>query len=311
MQIIKREMTDTCEGLPVTLICRDALPDAEILKTKELVESWPIDKGRIEGLPPEYHPRLQFSPSEDRRSLRFLAYWFPQEWYTLLAAYLEAILPFVERLELGCDFEPPFHDDHAYIHVPQKLVELEGGTLEVVPSFEIAKYPVSVGQYDRFVQMSGYVTRPEQIGSEYCFRLNPGWEQIPPTKRVNLPAAYLCFPDVTAYCDWAKARLPSEAEWLAASIIDETVFETHDEAGDRRAMLLQHPDALAELRQEEFTGTVVEGRAVVRQGPYIVRHAEASWNKYDRRLASQREFGPIQFRVCTVNSTNSDAVRDC
>src|SRR6266567_1902571 len=102
MQIIKREITDTCEGLPVTLICRDALSDAEILKTKQLVESWPLDKGRVEGLPPDYHPRLQFSTASDRRSLEFLAYWFPQDWYNLLATHLEAILPTVERLELGC-----------------------------------------------------------------------------------------------------------------------------------------------------------------------------------------------------------------
>jgi hypothetical protein len=70
-----------------------------------------------------------------------------------------------------------------------------------VEGFEIGKYPVTVQEYQLFVDKGG--PQPE------------GWDgQL---LRFNGPVWGVTWFDAKAYCDWARVRLPSEAEWERAA----------------------------------------------------------------------------------------------
>jgi hypothetical protein len=97
--------------------------------------------------------------------------------------------------------------------------------------------------------------------------------------------------------------LPSEAEWLAAWLIDDRVYE--GEAAARRfEEISAMDDALAD-GGTELTATIVEvgagKRVVVRQGPNYYREPRTRSNDaYNRLLKSLGYFEMVQFRVCRL-----------
>ena len=91
-----------------------------------------------------------------------------------------------------------------------------------LPTYRIARYPVTNAEYKRFVDAKGY--QP------------PGhWEneQIPRGKE-NHPVVYISWQDAMAFCEWAGVRLPSEAEWeKAARGTDGRIYPWGNEAPDK------------------------------------------------------------------------------
>ncbi|MGC4048412.1 MAG: SUMF1/EgtB/PvdO family nonheme iron enzyme [Paludibaculum sp.] len=93
----------------------------------------------------------------------------------------------------------------------------EGPVHEVdLAAFAISRFPVTVGQYDRFVQDNGYARKAFwESGGYGRFHTPSHWDQQ--LKQVNAPVTGVSWFEAAAYCAWAAVRLPSEAEWERAA----------------------------------------------------------------------------------------------
>ena len=113
----------------------------------------------------------------------------------------------------------------------------EGGDFEkpihsvTVPAFQMGKYEVTVGQFRRYVQDTGYRTDAEKNAGdeEGCFSNTSGndWDSIPDRSwqnpgyaiEDNQPVVCVSWNDAQAFIAWLTAqtgkayRLPTEAEW--------------------------------------------------------------------------------------------------
>ncbi|MBN1482271.1 hypothetical protein EH223_08690 [candidate division KSB1 bacterium] len=83
-------------------------------------------------------------------------------------------------------------------------------TITFAKSFLIAKTEVTVGQFKKFVDATGHITRAEQEQNRFTWR-SPGFAQ-----EQDHPAVFVSYEDAQAYATWAGLDLPSEAEWLYA-----------------------------------------------------------------------------------------------
>ncbi len=100
-----------------------------------------------------------------------------------------------------------------------------------LPEYFIDRTPVTNAQFAEFVADTGYRTVAEVTGSGHVKRAGadsvqevrgvnwaqpkgPGssWQEIP-----DHPVVLLCWPDVTAYAEWAGKRLPTEPQWEKAA----------------------------------------------------------------------------------------------
>ena len=117
-------------------------------------------------------------------------------------------IPFPVRLEaaegLGQSGDPRLQQDN--------WIPIEGGGPSGPQPFKIARYPVTVEQYRRFVEDDGYQNeRWWQAGGFGKNKQPDDWnEQVQHPSR---PVTGVSWYEASAYCSWDGVRLASDAEW--------------------------------------------------------------------------------------------------
>lgn len=241
--------------------------------------------------------------------------------------------PEAEKLTIGHDqsgYPPPVP---GFRDVPAKTVEFEDGRQVAVAPFSIAWSPVTVGQFDEFVQATGYVTSAERQEDSNTFRDHTCLSGISKRDHKHVPAACVSYLDSAAYCQWANVRLPTEAEWMAASLIDDRIFGREaaqeflfgatgrfDRSQHRSALcnrgtewvqgIYQRAEYEAIMEREmtpeqrkilrfqaQFGSATSEEHAIVRFGPQLIR--KIGWNERPQRGFARVDSSDIMtgFRV--------------
>lgn len=127
------------------------------------------------------------------------------------------ILPKVgESQELTAEIWVNPVDSAEYVPIPSGIFSVNNSASSdeksdiIVEKFYVAKHEVTVRQFSRFVQSTGYSTDAEKDQHQYTWR-DPGFEQS-----LSHPVVYLSYKDAENYANWAGVQLPTEAEWLYA-----------------------------------------------------------------------------------------------
>jgi formylglycine-generating enzyme required for sulfatase activity len=129
----------------------------------------------------------------------------------------------------------------------------------VVAAVSLSRTPVTNGQYREFVRATGHPAPPHWPGGALPVALD------------RHPVTYVDWLDATAFCRWAGARLPTEAEWeKAARGTDRRLFPWGDDdtpglARHGRGMkhgstspVGAHPDGASAYGLDDMAGNVWE-----------------------------------------------------
>jgi len=116
------------------------------------------------------------------------------------------------------------------VAVPAGKVKTETGTVQV-KSFYMDTCEVTIADFEKFIKSTGYKTDAEKRGYSKCYGRdtvkNVTWKcnvfgKIRPKEEYKFPVIHISYNDAKAYAQWAKKRLPSNAEWMLAAASNTT-----------------------------------------------------------------------------------------
>jgi len=167
-----------------------------------------------------------------------------------------------------------------FINIPDTVVEYENGNKENVRKYVITRAPVTVSEYQAFQRQTGYRTVAEESGGKVFYK-NELIEEMTYYQQSVAPASCMSPRDAIAFCEWTGLRLPTEGEWLAASLIVPGVYDSNrnewppfcDGAGNVIAEMLPWEFV---TDGHEITTSVKNGKDIFieRLGPLLFRAPE-------------------------------------
>jgi formylglycine-generating enzyme required for sulfatase activity len=96
--------------------------------------------------------------------------------------------------------------------------------MQRIGGFEIDVTEVTIGQFRRFADATGTVTKAEREGGGHAYEAGwvrkPGWTWRSPYGRPGgdrEPAVHVTFDEARAFCRWSGKRLPTDGEWVEAA----------------------------------------------------------------------------------------------
>ena len=123
------------------------------------------------------------------------------------------------------DTKRPNYDKDAYDEEKEIWNEAPVHRVELSP-FRIGKYPVTVGQFMRFVEDGGYEDKRHWIHGGFGeFKEHEEWQNQ--REFVTRPFVNVSWYEACAYCKWAGGRLPTEAEWERAARGPDAVYRKY------------------------------------------------------------------------------------
>lgn len=246
----------------------------------------------------QYIDISQRGPNE----VRVLCEWLCAVCLPKVLGEIEKNVPQAERFELGLLPKPdPFKS--RLLLIAAKRVLFENGQQVFVQEFSISLREITVREFSTFCKGSQFKTVAEKQGSMSTYQSNFGLRDFSTEAKLDRAATYLSFDDAQAYCKWAGKRLPTEAEFLAAALLDNEIRKTYDPETEQMVRLLLAEGKLPSFVGANITSTVADNDSIVmRSGPKYVR--EIGWEaeeRYQRHLRAKDYFDAnTSFHVCEI-----------
>lgn len=185
-----------------------------------------------------------------------------------------------------------------FVKIPEKVIYTETRKNVHVDAFEISKYPITVGQFEKFAKATKYKTTNEQKGDYRTYHENDCLYEMSKKEKQSIAAFCVSYNDAVAYCKWANLRLPTDEEWLSASIVDWDQ-EYKDISLDLKEKYSNRLDILERFDSEWIDEYDMKNKtSIVRHGPHYF--LKKGWGKLKYRQVCPVDFTDLvlQFRVC-------------